>query len=191
MQDDRSILEATRRGEDGPARELWRRYGGRLLAYAAAVVPGQAEDTVQRVFCRILELPAAEVAAVRDVPAWLVTLARREAITLRRREGREAARRARSARAGQAPAAGGDPDLAGAVAALPRPLREVVVLRHTAGLTIEQVAAALGANRNTVAWRYGRAVELLRALLSTRAGDGGGVGGQSGPTRREATHAAR
>lgn len=164
-QDDRSILLATHRGDDAAARALWSRFSGRLLAYAAAVAPGAADDVVQRVFCTILERPAAELAAVRDVAAWLIALTRREAITWLRRERRERARRAAALpRTPAVPA--GDADLAAAVAALPRPLREVLALRHGAGLSLEQAAAALNANRNTVAWRYARALERLRAQLS-------------------------
>ena len=163
--DDRSILLATHRGDDAAARALWSRFSGRLLSYAAAVAPGAADDVVQRVFCTVLEQPAAQLAAVRDVTAWLVALTRREAITWLRRERRERARRAAAAPV-PLPAPAGDPDLTAAVASLPRALREVLVLRHGAGLSLEQAAAALNANRNTVAWRYARAVERLRAQLN-------------------------
>ena len=53
-----------------------------------------------------------------------------------------------------------------AVAALPEPLRAVVVLRYFTGLTLEETAAALKIPRGTVSTRQKRALELLRLELT-------------------------
>ena len=52
------------------------------------------------------------------------------------------------------------------MAALPEPLRAVVVLRYFTGLTLEETAAALKIPRGTVSTRQKRALELLRLELT-------------------------
>lgn len=162
---ERNLLVLTCRGDDRAARELWSAFAGRLLAYAGAIVPSAKEDVVQRVFCRVLEHPERELAAVRDPLAWLVTQTRREALNVLRAERRERARRSRADLAGPREAGTAPVDVGAAVEGLPRPLREVIVLRHTTGMSFDAISGATGVNRNTVAWRYNRGLELLRQLL--------------------------
>jgi DNA-directed RNA polymerase specialized sigma24 family protein len=112
--------------------------------------------------------PAAEIAAVNDPKAWLLTLVRREAINLLRAARRDTRVRAPSSTTDAFPPSAAPPDLADllpAIDRLPRVLREVVILRHATALTFEAIAEHLGANPNTVAWRYSRALDLLRADL--------------------------
>jgi RNA polymerase sigma-70 factor (ECF subfamily) len=100
--------------------------------------------------------------------AWLLVLTRRSALNHLRSSRRDAARRsARVVDAGEVPPAPAGPreDLQRAMEGLPRRLREVVILRHIAGLTFDQVALALGANRNTTAARYREAIRRLREML--------------------------
>ncbi|QKK07227.1 MAG: hypothetical protein HND58_02995 [Planctomycetota bacterium] len=61
------------------------------------------------------------------------------------------------------------PDLATALAGLPRRQREVAYLRHVAGLTVDQTAAALGVPRGTIASRNHAAMQRLRDILSPTA----------------------
>jgi RNA polymerase sigma factor (sigma-70 family) len=145
-----------------------------LLAHARAILrePGAAEDAVQAVMCRLLELPRARLAAVEDVAAFLVASVRREAMNQirsarRERIRREASQGRRGARH-HAAAPTGEPAAQAQTALdlLPRRLREVVVLRHACGLTFDQIALALAANRNTVATRYRAAVRALKDLLT-------------------------
>lgn len=164
--DDHTLLIAMRRGDQAAAVALWERHGARLVAYAATVVGrGEAEDAVQEALVRAIGAAHVQVAGVRDVPAWLLTLVRHAAINRvrgrRRRRGREAA----VARVGVCFAVRERDDVAARVAALPRRLREVVVLRHVCGLTFAQCAVALGANPNTVAGRYREAMGQLRGLM--------------------------
>ena len=53
-----------------------------------------------------------------------------------------------------------------AVAALPEPLRAVIILRYFTGLTLEETAAALDIPRGTVSTRQKRALELLKLDLT-------------------------
>jgi RNA polymerase sigma-70 factor (ECF subfamily) len=163
--DDRNLLRLTHRGDDHAARELWARWGGLLRSYARSIVPHAADDVVQRTLCRMMECRAGEIAAVEDVRAWLVTLTRREAITYQRAERRERTRTARPRPISASARRSETSELEVAMASLPRMLREVVVLKHASGMTFEQIADALGANRHTVAWRYSRGLELLRRVL--------------------------
>ena len=169
--DDRQLLIETHRGHEASARLLWARHAPRLTAHARAIVRDAADDVVQTVLCRILELPARRIRAIDDVPAFLAAAVRRESLNHLR-----AARRAHSRRRPAPPPADPPahtreyapfhaPDLQAALNRLPRRLREVVVLKHVAELTFDQIAAALATNRNTVASRYRSAVAALRALI--------------------------
>ena len=55
-----------------------------------------------------------------------------------------------------------------AIASLPAPYREVIVLRDLEGFTYQQIAAILQCPAGTVMSRLGRAREQLRALLTRR-----------------------
>jgi RNA polymerase sigma-70 factor (ECF subfamily) len=162
QEEDRQLLRLTHRGDDRAARELWSRLGGLLRAYARSVAPHAADDIVQRALCRMMERKPPEIAAVVDVRAWLITLTRHEAISLKRSERRERARtQERLAPTGDLRGEQAD-EAAAALAALPRVLREVVTLRHASGMTFEQIAEALNVNRHTVAWRYARGIDRLK-----------------------------
>lgn len=84
----------------------------------------------------------------------------------------ELRRRDREALVAEPPEVAGPPErleelpLREAVAALPEPLRAVVVLRYFTGLTLEETAAALEIPRGTVSTRQKRALELLRLELT-------------------------
>jgi RNA polymerase sigma-70 factor, ECF subfamily len=167
--DDRQLLLATHRGHEASARLLWRRHAPCLLAHARAILlePGAAEDVVQTVMCRLLELPRRRLAAVGDPRAFLAAAVRREALNHLRSARRQTARYRHVHRQSDAafePSPHSD-DLAPALDALPRRLREVVVLKHVGGLTFDQIALALEANRNTIAGQYRAALAALRAFL--------------------------
>lgn len=163
--DDRQLLRLTHRGDDRAARELWARWGGLLRSYARAIVPYAADDIVQRALCRMMQRRAGEIASVVDVRAWLVTLTRHEAISYRRTERREQARAATPRPSSPSQDRSDTGVMHAALASLPRMFREVVTLKHASGMTFEQMAEVLGANRHTVAWRYSRGIELLRHRL--------------------------
>lgn len=165
---DLQLLLRTHAGHEPSARELWARFSPRLLAHAGAIVgPDDAHDVVQSVFCGILRIDRGRLARVTDPPAWLALLTRRAALNHLRATRRERARRATGGAISPAPAPDADADdaLRRALDALPRRFREVVVLKHVAGLTFDQIALALGLNRNTAAGRYRAALGLLRSQM--------------------------
>ncbi|MBK7406304.1 MAG: sigma-70 family RNA polymerase sigma factor [Phycisphaerales bacterium] len=166
--DDRTLLRKTHGGHEPSARELWQRHAGWMLAYAGSLLPrgSGAEDVVQNAFCRLLELDRRTVRQVREVRPWLAQLVRRLALN-QLRSARRAGERDRRALPPSPILTGphAHPELGAALTALPRRLREVVHLRHVAGLTTDQTALALGIPRGTVASRHHAAMESLRALL--------------------------
>ena len=58
-------------------------------------------------------------------------------------------------------------DALAALDALGEDDREVLILKHAAGLSFDQIALALEQNRNTVASRYRRAADFLRSRADT------------------------
>jgi RNA polymerase sigma-70 factor (ECF subfamily) len=181
------LLLRAHRGHEPSARALWNHHAPRLLVFAASILGARAdaEDAVQAVFCRILELPARRIREVSDPAAWLVQLTRNAALNHLRAARRERARRtARGAgpansSAPRAPDAIGDAELDAALARLPRRYREAVVLRHVAGLTFDQIAESLGQNRSTIASRYRAAIEALRRSLGIEPSSNASSNGSS------------
>ncbi len=165
------MLLACHRGDDRAAARLHARHGPPLLAYARTILHDEllAEDAVQGAFCRILERSRRELRGIEQPRAWLAAIVRNEALQLLRARGR-AERRRRRAAVGPAATdvrAGDDVEaLRAAIAALPRRLREVVALRHAAGLSFDAIAETLAAPRGTVDWRYRRAIAELRTRLA-------------------------
>lgn len=181
---ERALLRACRRGDEAAARSLHARLTPALMAYARSIVrdAAMAEDVAQSTMCRLFGLPVAAIDGVADPRAWLLAIARREALNALRADGRLRRRERRAATDGRGSAAADGERLAPAdgvgeaVDALPRRLREVVVLKHVLGLTFDQVGEALGINRNTAASRHRVAVERLRRALGVEAASEVGSG---------------
>lgn len=176
--DDRTLLIATHRGHEPSARLLWERHGPALLAYASSLVgAADADDVVQTVMCSILTTPRSTLRKIDNTRAWLLRATRSAALnnirSRRRRRTREQADHTPLGMRKTQPPAGAlqrlEPALASAIDALPRRLREPIVLRHLAGLSFTHLAAALGLNRSTAATRYEAAINELRKQLATEA----------------------
>lgn len=200
---DHQLLLAMHKGHEPSARLLWERLGRRLVAYARTLVRHEqaAEDAVQGALLRVMSARADQVRSVDNPLAWLILLTRREAAAQWRTHRRDLSRQARSGRSERwlsvEPTA--DASIAEAVDSLPRRQREVVVLKHIAGLTFDQIAFALDLNRNTAAARYRAGLAALRAALTPPAEpparSGGWAAGegleddeQSGCVLREVRH---
>ncbi|MCC6659592.1 MAG: sigma-70 family RNA polymerase sigma factor [Phycisphaerales bacterium] len=167
MTHDTRILLAMRRGDEAAARRVWTEHSPAMLAHAGAVAGRSAsEDVVQSVFLSILRLPRRAVARVRDPAAWLARLTRHAALNHLRASRREASRR--QPPPGPSAYVAHDEALSRALAMLDRRERELIVLKHVAGLTFEQIAEALGKNRNTIVSRHRAALARLREMLTPR-----------------------
>ncbi len=166
MPGDHELLLDTHRGCERSARTLWAVHAPRLLAFARALVgPHDAEDVVQSVFCGLLDLPRRRLSEVRDVPAFLAATTRRAALNSLRSARRQRARHESSKTPPSAPRAPANDGLQQAIDSLPRRWREVLVLKHVAGLTFDQMGVALALPRDTAASRYRAALAALRTML--------------------------
>jgi RNA polymerase sigma-70 factor (ECF subfamily) len=161
--EERALLESLLRG-----------VGPRLLAYVRTAFGNglDAEEIVAETFARAAD----NVAAVRDCERrdlYLLAVARnlcRDAF--RRRRPNSLPEQRLSARVSSAPTPHENAvwqeerqRLRGAVADLPQPQREVVVLRLSAGLKFEQIAELLGIPLGTALSRMNAALGRLRKEL--------------------------
>lgn len=174
------LLCQTLAGEPDSARALWCAVAPGAVAFARSILRSQpdAEDVVQIVMCRVLQLSQGEASSIDDVRAYLLRAIRNQCIThLRTRQRRM--RTEHVVRQDQrwwgigasrhdSHDANGDDELRWLVEQLPRREREVVVLKHSAGLSLEQIAAAVGAPKSTIASRYQAGLDRLRRWLKER-----------------------
>ena len=171
--DDHAIAEAVIGGDRDAFRSLVEREADIVfrICYRVLRHPQEAEDAAQETF----------LSAYRALPtyrgegslrAWLARIATRHA--LRRRQGRGSSEpleplegtvidESREARPLQAALDGERRDeLLSSVAALPDPLREVVVLKYFAELTLVEIADSTHRPVGTVKTHLHRALERLR-----------------------------
>lgn len=177
---DIELVRLIRKGDERAARELWARVGPSLLGVARSVLrdEARAEDVVQQGMCMLLSLSQRQAREIRDPRAYLACAVRRLALNERRAATRQATRLASQSPAsglGVAEARHDDPEagaqsrLHEALEELPDELAEVVLLKHVGGLTFDQLELCLQQNRSTIAGRYRRAIEALRAALASAA----------------------
>jgi len=173
---DHALLSRTARGDDAAARMLWSVIGPRLVALARGMLryyggEAAAMDVVQTVLCRVVGSDRSVIADVDDVAAWLSRGVRNECLnyrrTIDRRDARESVVRDSTVRDSLNPGHTPDPadsfaQLNDALGKLPENLREILLLKHAAGLTFDQMALSLHENRSTIATRYSKALKLLR-----------------------------
>jgi len=171
---------------DGAFEELVRGHERLVFGLALRVVGDRADaeevaqDTFERAYHALAGYEAERVAAMRLRP-WLARIA----LNLARNRLRRRPPPARSLEDGdgQPLAVAGPADaepaqvaergqerelLVGLLAALPRPYREAVVLRHVEDLPYAEVAEVLGQPVGTVKTHVHRAVRLLRVAFEAR-----------------------
>lgn len=166
-------LRACRRGDEHAARLLYASVTPGLRAHARSILRDDnlAEDAVQSAMHRMMSISPLRIARVRDARAWLSTLVRREALMLLRSNRRRCRRELqRSADTPSTVATLGSSisheQLTRAMDALPRKVREVLVLKHVVGLTFDQIAVSTGLNRNTAAGMHRRGIIRLQEQLT-------------------------
>jgi RNA polymerase sigma-70 factor (ECF subfamily) len=170
------LLMLAHRGDQDAAVRLYRSMAPRMLAYARTYLghDAAAEDAVQQVFVGLFARPRDEIEGIEDVLAWLIRLTRNAALNdargVQRRRLREAVRARFDAGIARSAEAGSREELVGHLGSLPDDARELIVLKHIAGLTFDQIAFSLDANRSTIASRYRAAMDQLRAALPSVKG---------------------
>ena len=160
------LLARIAAGDEAALRSLYERSSGRLFAIILRIVrdPGSAEAALAQAYAGIWERARTFGPAQGSALAWMIALARQQAI--------EAARsRARDLGALGDAAIG---DLEGRIALaglrrclseLEEPARRAVLLAYRDGLSYEELGAVLGVPADTARTWVGRALMALRQSL--------------------------
>ncbi|MDA9443962.1 RNA polymerase sigma24 factor [Bradyrhizobium sp. CCBAU 51745] len=163
------LFEAARLGDPKAMASLLATAQPDIRRYARATCrsSADAEDAAQEALW-ILFRRVGTIRSMLAFSAWLFSVVRRECLRLARRVGlvpsieeseAEAALLAR-------PEADLRLDVAAAFEALPPHYRDVVLMRDVKEMTIDEIADALGASRQTVKARLHRARALMREYLT-------------------------
>lgn len=120
------------------------------------------EDCFQNVFLKLLQQPP-DAKDPERLKAWLITVTVRETVNWRRfwRKGKTVSLEELPQTADATP---GDREVMDILFSLPLPYRDVLFLHDYAGYTLEETAALLGRNVNTVKTHLYRGRERFRRL---------------------------
>jgi RNA polymerase sigma-70 factor (ECF subfamily) len=171
----RLVSHAVRRAQAGDREALgflYARYADNVYGYVRSIVHDhhEAEDVTQHVFAKLIHVIGKY--EERDVPffAWILRVARNVAVDHIRRQRLVPVEEVRkSDEGGDDPAGGGRMrDLTDALSKLPRAQREVLVLRHFAGLSPTEIAERTGRSEGSIHGLHHRGRRALRADLETR-----------------------
>ncbi len=171
----RMVSRAVRRAQEGDREALgflYARYADNICGYVRSIVHDQheAEDITQQVFAKLINVIGKY--EERDVPffAWILRVARNVAVDHIRRQRAIPVEEVRAIdeRAGEPANAERMNDLREALAELPRDQREVLVLRHFAGLSPTEIAERTGRSEGSVHGLHHRGRRALRAQLTSR-----------------------
>jgi len=163
-----NLFEAARLGDPKAIAALLATAQPDIRRYARATCrsSADAEDAAQEALW-ILSRHVGTIRSLLALSAWLFSVVRRECLRLARKAGlapavdESAAEDAWLAR----PEADLRLDVAAAFEALPPHYRDVALMRDVREMTIDEIAEALGATRQTVKARLHRARALMREYL--------------------------
>ena len=179
--DDAELVRAVGAGDREALRELYERFGGILFGTALRVLGDRqaAEECTQDVFVAVWKRASTYDPGRASVSTWLLTIARNRTVDLvRRRAARPADPHAEVETGDTAPdtgelvgAAETSHRVAEALAELPLPQREAVVLAYFHGLSHSEIAERLDVPLGTVKGRIRLALDRLRELAPRYALD--------------------
>jgi len=150
---------------------LYARYADNICGYVRSIVHDQheAEDVTQQVFAKLIHVIGKY--EERDVPffAWILRVSRNVAVDHMRRQRAIPVEEVRMSDASH-DRTGPErmKDLQEALAALPRDQREVLVLRHFAGLSPTEIAVRTGRSEGSIHGLHHRGRRALKATLVSR-----------------------
>jgi RNA polymerase sigma-70 factor (ECF subfamily) len=162
-------IERAKAGDSEGLHFLYVRYAPDVQRYVASFVKDhhEAEDITQNIFAKLMK--AIKKYEQREVPfaAWIMRVARNAALDhmrVRRAIPTEEVRLADTGRAQVSLDRGHD--LRDALEHLPEDQREVLILRHIAGLTPVEIAATLKKSESSVHGLHHRGRRTLQAKLT-------------------------
>jgi RNA polymerase sigma-70 factor (ECF subfamily) len=171
----RRVSQAVRRAQLGDREAmgfLYARYADNVHGYVRSIVHDshEAEDVTQQVFAKLIRVIGKY--EEREVPffAWVLRVARNVAVDHLRRQRLVPVEELRITDHGSGDPAGGRRmrDLCEALAELPRDQREVLVLRHFAGLSPLEIATRTGRSEGSIHGLHHRGRRTLKAELTSR-----------------------
>lgn len=170
------VSEAIRRAQKGDREALgflYVRYADDIHRYVRSIVkdPHEAEDVTQQVFAKLIHVIGKY--EERQVPffAWILRVARNLALDHLRAQRMIPVEEVRGSDRGAGDPAGERPlnDLREALSTLPIDQREILVLRHFAGLTPTEIATHTGRSESSVHGLHHRGRRALKAELTSRS----------------------
>ncbi len=174
---DEDLVRRLRRGDMAAFDVLYDRYERRLYGYIRRLLgaPEGADDLFQDILLTVLRDRTYDPGRGRFA-AWLFMVARNRCLAAQRREHtREALRD--QARVHLEPAAPDAPDARGdtgrvqaAMAALPEPQRQLLLLKQVGELTYREIAELLGVAEGTIKSRLHAATAAFRRALTEGTG---------------------
>ena len=170
------VVRAAAGGDDAALTRLVRQYHERVYRYGERVCRDgfDADDAVQEAFVKLARRP--DVAQDRGVFFWLMSVVKHACLRMLRPFARQRRTLGDALEPEDVESDGLDPHAALekfelvrqvhlAIAALPEPYREVLVLRDLEGLSGDETAAALGLELRAMKSRLYRARSMLRTRL--------------------------
>lgn len=172
----RLVSQAVRRAQLGDRDALgflYARFSENIFGYVRSIVRDhhEAEDVTQHVFAKMMRV--IDKYEERDVPflAWLLRVARNVAVDYIRSERLVPVEEVR----GETPRTDTDPaalawteDLREALATLPQAQREVLIMRHVAGLSPAEIAGLTGKSEGSIHGLHHRGRRAIASELRQR-----------------------
>lgn len=152
--------------------ELYDRHADGMYRFLALRLdsPEDAEDVLQETFCRLARYDV-RWAFIRNERAFVFKVLRNESHRFLRRKLRGAAREtpsgdiAHDGVRAERPGPEVDAPILAALASLPGPQKEVIILKVYQDFSFKDISGIVGVSINTAASRYRYGIEKLRALL--------------------------
>lgn len=171
----RLVSRAVKRAQAGDRDALaflYARYADNLHGYVRSIVHDhhEAEDVTQQVFTKLIHVIGKY--KEREVPffAWMLRVARNVAVDHLRKQLPVPVEEVRTTDNGLAHSFAGEQlsDLKDALATLPPAQREVLILRHFAGLSPTEIATRMGKTEGSIHGLHHRGRRTLTAELASR-----------------------
>jgi RNA polymerase sigma-70 factor, ECF subfamily len=183
----RRVSQAIKRAQLGDREALgflYARYADNIYGYVRSIVHDshEAEDVTQQVFAKLIHVIGKY--EEREVPffAWILRVARNVAVDHLRRQRLVPVEEVMITDHGNGDPAGsrGMRDLREALEELPRDQREVLVLRHFAGLSPMEIATRTGRSEGSIHGLHHRGRRTLQAELISRGAAPATLGADTG-----------